>query len=133
MDDAGLMRGGQAPGRLTDCGRGGRGRQTLASVQHVLQRSAGHVLHHDEVVIRLLTDVEDCDHVGVLQLGGGAGLAEELLEALAICLDLPSGKDLGRHLSAQHDVLGPVDRAGLAPAQHGRQPVAAQFAADQIV
>ena len=80
VHDAGLVRGGQRVGGLAQqrCGLvGGEG----PVLPHQLgERAPLDVLHDQPVLVALLDQVEDRDHVGVVEPGGQAGLALGALE-----------------------------------------------------
>ena len=69
--------------RVGDLGGDARGvdrRERAVGVDHLAQRLAGHVLHHDEGRAVLLAPVVDRDDVRVVQAGGRLRLAAEPLD-----------------------------------------------------
>ena len=82
----------------------------------VAQGFAFEQLHGDERLPVVLVDVVDRTDVGVLERGGGAGLALEPLEGLRIA-DQILGQELQRDAAAELQVLGLVDDAHAAAAE----------------
>ena len=105
---------GQRLGHLADelhqRGQGGTpGRETP-------QRLPLDQLHDEEGLALVLADVVDRTDVGMVQGGGGAGLALEPLQALGI-LGILLGQELEGHAAAEAGILGLVDDPHAAASQ----------------
>ena len=87
---------------------------------------AGHVLHHDEVLVLALVEpeVEDLDDVGMHQPGGGQGLAAEARDEGRVVGQV-LGQQLQGDIALQPLVEGQVDGGHAADAQPALDPVAA--------
>jgi hypothetical protein len=95
----------------------------------LLQRLPLHPLHRDEGVALVLADLVDHADAGVVEGGGGAGLALEALAGLGVAGQLV-GQQLQGHAPSQTRVFGFVDHAHPAPAQLAQDPVVGQRLAD---
>ena len=80
------------------------------------ERPAPEELHHEVDDPPRAADPVDRDDVGVLQLGGGAGLALEALDELGVERQR-EGQHLDRHLALELAILGPIHQRHPAPAQ----------------
>ncbi len=90
-----------------DLRRSPRMQRTLGA--HDLRQAAAlDVLHDDEVGARLLAPVVDGHHVGVVEVGGGLGLAAEPLHEGGV-LGVLGEEHLDGHGSVQQQVAGQVD------------------------
>ena len=93
------------------------------------QRLALEQLHRDEVLALVLVDLVDGADAGVVEGGGGAGLALEALERGRVPRHL-RGQELERDVAAELRVLGLVDDAHAAAAELRRDPVVRDRLAD---
>jgi hypothetical protein len=109
---------------------GGEG--LLLLLQHVLERGAGDVLHHEIVEPAFALDAVDRDDVGVVELGGGLRLLLEALDDVRVLGDV-GRQDLDGHLPVQGQVLGEEHRAHAALAEHALELVLALDQALQAV
>src|SRR6185369_8461045 len=102
------------------------GRRELALLaQAVLEAAAAHELHRVVVLLALLADVVDLDDVGVVQLPGGARLAEELRDEVLVLHELRR-EELQRDLAIERDLDRAVDRPHAAAPDAFEQAVAAE-------
>jgi hypothetical protein len=104
-----------------------RGERERAAADVLAQRRAAHQLHDEVGVLVRLGDLVDDDDVGVVELRGGAGLAQEatggVADVVAALLDELDGDG-----AAEHFVLGPVDDAHAARAERLTDEVAPDLA-----
>ena len=129
VDDAGLVGVLEGPRHLGgDVDRLGR-RQRPPLEERLPQGGAVDQLHDDEGQPVVEAGVEDADHVGVGQPGGGDGLAPEPLEERRVGGQLGQ-QQLHRHRPAQHRVLR-LPHLGHAAA--GDLVAEAVTAGDQVV
>jgi len=89
-------------------------RKGLSSEQSP-QALALHELHDDVDLSVGLPNLVDGGDVGMSQLGGQPGLAEETVAGLGTCQEV-AGQDFDGHRSPQHLVMGPIDHAHAAGA-----------------
>ena len=100
----------QAGGRLADVIARPAHRQRALAADHLGQVGAGDEFHHQEMPLAGGFRVVDRHHVGMIEAGGGAGLAHEAIHGRGIGQQL--GVDhLQRHGPLQDAMLGAVDRA----------------------
>ena len=90
---------------------------------HLLERAAGQVLHHDVVGVVVGPAVIHADDVGVLQAGGGLGLAAEALDESRI-LGETAVQQLQRDLASELLILGEEDIGHAARPEAGDHAVA---------
>ena len=84
---------------------------------HLVKTTAVEEFHDDERLVLHLADLVDLNHVPMVDLGGGAGFAEEVVDELGILAQL-AAHDLDRHVTPEGDIVGPVDRGHAAPTHH---------------
>ena len=117
MDDAGAVRRRKRIGDL---------RQVLHRVTKpdaprsdpVLERSPGHVLHHDEVDVMCAIDVVDRDDVGMVQCRRGLGFVHEAPVTVAVGVN-GGPEHFDGHRTIEPRVAGLVDDAHAALADLG--------------
>ena len=98
--------------------------EAALAADEVLERLALHVLHDDVVRAVDLAPVVDADEVGVVQAGGGLGLAAEALDEGGV-VEEALQQHLERHAAAQGEVLAEVDVGHAAAAELAQHAVAA--------
>ena len=128
VHDPGGMGRGQRPGHLADEGHQLRQGGTPGGERP--QRLPLDQLHDEEGLALVLVDVVDRADVGVVQGGGGAGLAPEPLQALGI-LGILLGQELQGDAAAEAGVLGLVDDPHAAAAQWLQDAVVGDGLADR--
>ncbi len=82
------------------------------ALDDLLERVAGHVLHHDEEHVVLLLGGQDRDDVGMAQAGQQPRLAQQLAEVEVLPM-----RNLERDLLVDPGVFREVDRAEAAAAE----------------
>src|SRR5579859_4413485 len=95
----------------------------------MVERLAFEQLHGDEALAIRFADVIEGTDVGMVQGGGGAGLALKALERLRIARKI-FRKKFERDVAAQASVLGLVNDAHAACAQLGENAVVRDGLAD---
>src|SRR3990172_581902 len=121
------------PGRdLTEDQRGAVERQSAASLEHVFERAAFDVFHHDECETLGLAIVVDGHNVRMIELGDGARFALEALAELGILGEVRR-ENFDSDVALQAGLVGFVDARHAAFAQKLKDFVLAECAADQIV
>ena len=90
VDQARLMRMGEALGRLADVVGGGDVIQRAVALDDLLKIAALDVLHDDVMEIAHVVDVVRPDDVAVIERGGGLGLAVEAGEVRRVFARGPS-------------------------------------------
>ena len=127
MDDAGLVRGGEAGGDLAGEQQDARQRQLRLALQQGRQVGALHVLHREVERALDFAQVVDADHVGM------GHLARQLQLTLEAILELPElrtrgggvdANQLERDRRAERFVPGLVDRGHAAGAEQPDDGVA---------
>jgi hypothetical protein len=125
-----VMRRVQRPGGLTQQEQRGLWPQAAALLDHLPQVGARDVSHRDEEQTVLRAHVIDGDHVRVVQRGRDPRLFQEPGPEHVV------GGQLGRQYLQRDDVvqaevLGLVDHAHPAAAEHRAHPVARELVPDQ--
>ena len=120
------VRGVQRPRGLAGEEQGGRGEDPAALFDHLPHVGPGHVPHRDVQQVVLGAHVVDGDHVRVVQRGRDPRLLQEPGPEHVV------GSQLGRQYlqrddAAQAEVLGLVDHAHPAAAEHRPRPVAREL------
>ena len=92
------------------------------AVDQVLERLAAEAFHHDEGMAFMLADLVNGADVGMIQRGGGAGLAAKTLEGLRV-LGRIFGQKLQGNEAAELSVLGLVDDSHAPAAKQVENPV----------
>ena len=128
MEDAGLVRGCQRIGDLHAVAQR-LGHAEAPGGNHLVQRAAGDVLHHDEVDARVGPDVVDRDDARVVQRAGRPGFLDEALPAVGIG-HLVVRQDLDGDEAIEMGVARLVDDAHPAFAQLGFDRVAVEGLAE---
>ncbi len=129
VDDALRMGGVEAVGDFD-----GEGEQSFvferASGDEVLEGDAVEVLHGDEGLVAMPADFVDGADVGVIEGGGGAGLAAEALEGLRVAREIV-GKKLEGNETAEFGVFSFVDNTHASTAEFFDDAVVRDSLADQ--
>ena len=123
VEDAELMRLGQPLHDLDDPRHGLFRGQGAAVLDEVLERRAGHQLHHDVRPAPVLVGREDEHAPRVGDRAGEPPLLAEPLDGVGR-VEVPRGDQLERDLPADLLVLGLEDRAHPAAAKRPDQPIA---------
>ena len=97
-------------------------REPDATIEQVAQRAAAEILEDQVRPVRVLTPVEDAQHVRVVERGHRARLGPEALQERLVG-GQPGLEHLDRDVALQRHVLGQEDVGGSAGAQSGEQPV----------
>ena len=109
MNDALLVRRVQRFGNVERNPQGLVGVQRIA-VEHLEERVALHVLHHDVRTVAVLADFVHRADVGMVQSGSGARLAAKALQRGGV-LDHVVRQEFQRHEAAKIEVLGLVNQS----------------------
>ena len=104
----------------------GTARSRLSSSEHGIEALALDELHHVVGRFVLLADAEDRHDVGMVQLGGGPGLALEPPPLLDVSERL-RGQDLEGDVPAERDLLGLVDDPHAAAADLAEDAIVAEL------
>jgi hypothetical protein len=111
MDEAPFVRRGERSRHVREQGDARRGRRRSIP-DRAAQRVPRDDFHDDERCSLVLADVEDRDHVGVVERGRSPGLAEEPRIGIGVRLPaLAARDDLEGHTPPQPGVVGAVDAA----------------------
>ena len=117
VHDAALVRVAQRARRLPQHPLDVVGGEWLLLLEHVLQRCAGDVLHHEVVEAALALDPVDRDDVGVVELGRGLRFLLESLDYLRVLRNV-GWQDLDGDLAVERQVVRKEDRPHPALPHH---------------
>ena len=128
MDDADAVGRGEAAGDLANDGRGAARVEAAGALENLAQALALHELLHDEVESAVGADVQHAHDIGMLEPGGGPGLALEALDDLGAA-GHRRVEDLQGDSLVEHEVDRFEDRAHAALPELAHDAAAADLLA----
>ena len=117
MDHAVPMRVRERSRRLAQHARRERDRYRRVDAKHLLERSAGDVLHREVVQSALALDPIDRNDAGMVETRRGFGLAPEARHDVLVARELGL-QDLDRYGAIEPDVVGEKDDPHSSHAEH---------------